>query len=336
MNQGIPVPAPSQNDADECFVDPILPTNPANSQGSDSSALSDLSSKDKPWDKHRGNADRVQHHYWNSAEFKAYAQRVSECAQLLEFNPTAPDENGERKLKLSSARFCRVRHCPVCQWRRSLMWKAKAYKVLPKIVEKYPKHRWLFMTLTVRNCRITELRDTLQHMNKSFRKMTRRKTWPATGWLRSVEVTRGRDGSAHPHFHCLLMVKSSYFTHGYIKQAEWVETWRSCLKVDYNPVMNIQAIRKKSQPMQLVPELLKYCTKESDLVADQGWFLELTRQMHKLQCIATGGVLKQYLRELEQEPDDLIGESDEPEQADEDFSLYFGWRRSEKRYRLNG
>jgi hypothetical protein len=29
---------------------------------------------------------------------------------------------------LSASRFCRVRTCPVCQWRRSLMWKAKAYQ----------------------------------------------------------------------------------------------------------------------------------------------------------------------------------------------------------------
>lgn len=328
------MPAPS-HDADECFVDPILPVNPSNEEGSDSPALSDLSGKDKPWDKHRSNADRVQHHYWNSAEFKAYAQRVSECSQLLEFNPTAPDENGERKLKLSSARFCRVRHCPVCQWRRSLRWKAKAYKVLPKIVEKYPKHRWLFMTLTVRNCKITELRETLKHMNQSFKRMTNRKSWKPIGWLKSVEVTRGKDGSAHPHFHCLLMVKPSYFGRQYMKQDDWVEIWRSCLRVDYNPVMDIRAVRKGSQPMQLVPEILKYCTKESDMVRDREWFLELTRQMHKLRCVATGGVLKQYLQELEQEPEDLIGESDDPEEADEDFSLYFGWRRREQKYRLN-
>ncbi|WP_170869787.1 protein rep, partial [Shigella sonnei] len=26
------------------------------------------------------------------------------------------------RLRLREAHFCRVRHCPVCQWRRSLMW----------------------------------------------------------------------------------------------------------------------------------------------------------------------------------------------------------------------
>ncbi len=48
--------------------------------------------------------------------------------------------------------------------------------------------------------------------------------------------------------------------------------------------------------------------------------------------IASGGVLKQYFRELEQEPDDLIGqeESGEPDEGD----LYFEWKRDVKKYKL--
>jgi plasmid rolling circle replication initiator protein Rep len=61
-------------------------------------------------------------------------------------------ENNSPKLKLQTAKFCRVRHCPVCQWRRSLMWKAKAYKILPRIVEAYPSsYRFLIPTLTIKN-----------------------------------------------------------------------------------------------------------------------------------------------------------------------------------------
>jgi plasmid rolling circle replication initiator protein Rep len=293
-------------------------------------ALSDVSPQDKPWDKHRAFADRVQTHYAGT-EFSDYAQRINFCSQLLEFG-MGLDHNDALKLKLKSARFCRVRHCPVCQWRRSLMWKAKAYKVLPKIVEQYPKHRWLFVTLTQKNTPITELKKTLQQMNKGFQRLVQRKTWPAVGWLRSTEVTRGRDGQAHPHFHCLLMVPASYFTKGYMKQEEWVSLWRDCMRLDYNPILDVQAVRKGNTPSQLVPELLKYCTKESDMVIDREWFLELTRQLHKMRSIATGGVLKDYLKELEDEPEDLIGEGDEP--GVDDVSLYFGWKRQEKRYRM--
>lgn len=298
----------------------------------DSPALSEVSPRDKPWDKHKAFADKVEGLYAGS-EFADYATRIHYCSELLEFGLALQDDDS-LKLKLRAARFCRCRFCPVCQFRRSLKWKAKAYEVLPKIVADYPKYRWLFLTLTQKNVPISELRLTLTHMNESFKRMTKLKAFPAIGWLRSTEVTRGRDGKAHPHFHCLLLVPSSYFSgRGYIKQAQWVEMWRKSMRLDYNPVLDVQAVKEGGKPMELVPELLKYCTKESDLVVDREWLIELTHQMHKMKCVTTGGVLKEYLKELEKEPEDLIGESDTPE-AQDGGSLYFGWKRQEKQYRM--
>ena len=300
----------------------------------DSPPLSDLSPRDKPWDKHRSNSDRVAKHY-SGSDFHRYSERMTFISELLDFT-LKPTDDESYALKLSSARFCRVRHCPVCQWRRSLAWKAKAYKVLPQIVEKYPKHRWLFLTLTQKNCKITDLRETIQLMNKAFKRLTELKAFPAIGWLRSLEVTRGQDGSAHPHFHCLLMVPCGYFARDYIKQAEWVAMWRKCLRLDYDPVLDVQAIKSGRKPTDLVPELLKYCTKESDMTVDREWLLELTRQMHKLRAIATGGVLKEYLKALEDEPEDLIHVDGDEEAiaTDDDTHLYFGWKQKEKKYRL--
>src|SRR5689334_14775856 len=102
---------------------------PSGSETSNSEqlALSDLSPQDKPWDKHRAFADRVESHYAGS-EFQNLSDRLHGCSELLQFGLAIAD-NDTLKLKLRAARFCRVRHCPVCQWRRSLMWKAKAYKV---------------------------------------------------------------------------------------------------------------------------------------------------------------------------------------------------------------
>jgi plasmid rolling circle replication initiator protein Rep len=293
--------------------------------------LSDISERDKPWDKHRGNADTIEG-YYRGSDFDKYSDRIHFCSEFLDFRLVPEESEGVLKMKLSSARFCRVRHCPVCQWRRSLMWKAKAYKVLPKIVQDFPTYRWLFLTLTLKNCPIEDLRSTLTLMHESFKRMTKLKSFPALGWIKSTEVTRGKDGSAHPHFHCLLMVQSSYFGANYLKQSDWVDMWKRSLRIDYNPVLDVQAIKKGQQPMQLVPELLKYCTKESDLVGDRIWFLELTRQMHKMRTISTGGVLKDYLHELEQEPEDLIGE-DNLAEVDEGH-LYFTWRRKQKKYKL--
>jgi len=298
----------------------------------DPPALSDLSPVDKPWDKHRNVADKVES-YYNNSEFQSYSNRVQQCSQLIGFGLTK-EENNPVKLKLKTAKFCRVRHCPVCQWRRSLMWKAKAYKILPRVVENYPSHRFLFLTLTVKNIDITILKQTLKEMNSGFQRLSQLKSFPAIGWLRSTEVTRGSDGNAHPHFHCLLLVPSSYFGNKYLKQSDWVSMWRKSMRLDYDPVIDIRAVKNRSTPMELIPELLKYCTKESDMVADRLWFLELTRQMFRVRSIATGGVLKQYLKELEEDSEDLIGDSDTDSDTEKDLELFFGWRRNEKRYRL--
>lgn len=303
-------------------------------QGNNTPALSDLSERDKPWDKHKKNSDIVAGFYSTTREFKNYTERVNLCADLLCFR-LAPDKyDGVYKLKLDTAKFCRVRTCPICSWRRSLRWKAKAIQVLPKIVSDYPNSRWLFVTLTVKNCEINNLRETLQWMHKGFKRLSELKCFPAVGWIKSVEVTKGRDGTAHPHFHCLMMVKSSYFKKGYISQKKWCQLWQDCLRIDYQPVLDIQAIKPHQSPTVLIPEILKYQTKESDLVADRDWFLELTRQLHKTRAIAVGGVFREYFKNTEREvEEDLIGKSEESDLVDEGH-LYFGWKRWEKKYRM--
>jgi plasmid rolling circle replication initiator protein Rep len=316
------------------FVPPIVTPCKGRAKDADnnSPALSDLSPRDQPWDKHRANCDRAAG-YYSGSEFQRYSERMGDCSELLNFRLVPEAHHGVYRLKLATARFCKVRHCPVCQWRRSLMWKAKAYKILPKVVQDYPKYRWLFVTLTVKNCAITELRETLAWMNKGFKRLSELKTWPAKGWIKSTEVTRGRDGSAHPHFHILMMVPTSYFGRDYLSQAKWVELWQKSLRLDYKPVLDVQALKPTDSPTGLLAEVIKYQCKESDLTADREWFLELTRQLHRTKAISVGGVLKDYLRELEQEPEDLIGESNEPDSVDEGH-LYFDWRRQQKKYRL--
>jgi plasmid rolling circle replication initiator protein Rep len=214
------------------------------------------------------------------------------------------------------------------------MWKAMAYKILPKVVADYPKYRWLFITLTVKNCQIEDLRTTLDGMNKAFKRLTELKAWSAKGWIKSVEVTMGRDGvSAHPHLHILALVQPSYFSHGYLSQTKWVELWQQCLRIDYKPVIDVRAIAKHHDPTLLIPEILKYQVKESDLVANREWFLELTRQLHKTRAVAPGGLLKQYMRDLESAHQDLIREDEESNEVDEG-SLYFRWERELEKYKI--
>ncbi len=302
--------------------------------GSDNLYLSDVSPQDKPWDTHRANATAVQGLY-DAGGNARYAARIRECSKLLGFALQAQD-SGDLKLKLQQASCCRVRHCPVCQWRRMLMWRARFFQAVPKVLEDYPTARWLFITFTVMNCPLDELRDTLGHMNKAWERMSKRKQFPAIGFVKSVEVTRSKIGEAHPHFHCLLLVSSSYFGGQYIKQKEWRVLWQQALRADYLPGVDVRAVkpRQGEQGNEItiaLLETLKYGVKESDLMHDAAWLTELTKQLHKTRAVSVGGVLKEYLSE--EEPEDLIhAEGEEPAEGDSEVSVWFGWREMVKRY----
>lgn len=56
-----------------------------------------------------------------------------------------------------------------------MMWQARFYQSLPKIVTEHPAARWLFLTLTVRNCSIDALGETLTAMNAGFQRLKDRK-----------------------------------------------------------------------------------------------------------------------------------------------------------------
>jgi plasmid rolling circle replication initiator protein Rep len=274
--------------------------------------LSDFSITDKPWDKHRNFADQVSLLY-DQVDFDDYSARINRCAQILLFGSLL-DTQGQRKIRLKSAFFCRVRNCPVCQWRRSLMWKARLGQALLLIERDYPKVRWLYLTLTVRNCEITNLRNNLQLMNAAWKRLSEVKKFPGIGFFKSLEVTRSDDGSAHPHFHILLMVNSSYFQGtNYIKQNKWIEMWKKALKVDYEPGAHIQAIKvlaDNGNILDAVKEVAKYTIKGDDLIFDSEWLSEYTKQVHKTRAISVGGVLKQYLSDAEASNEELVlGES---------------------------
>jgi len=70
--------------------------------------------------------------------------------------------------------------------------------------------------------------------------------------------------------------------------------------------------------------------KPSDLTLSRDWLVELTAQVYKLRFVASGGVLRDVLREGEESDEDLMlldegGDSGDP-------VLHFEWRRQAKRY----
>lgn len=306
----------------------------------DTDYLSDLSPKDKPWDVHKWESGLVSNLYQGTI-FDQYASRIKNCSGHLSFCSVTDQDTGEMRFKLKACRFCRARNCPICQWRRSLMWISRFLKALPQISQDYPKARWVFLTLTVRNCPISELRQTITHMNSSWKRLAHRKEFPAIGFARSTEVTKGKDDDAHPHFHVLMLVNASYFTgQYYLSQDDWTQLWKSCLQVDYDPVVDVRAVKpnKKFGSDAIrsgIVETFKYSVKPEDMFGtgtdeDKAWLIELTNQLHKTRAIALGGVIRNYLSEGE--PENLLTEEGDEELTEQEIRILFGWRETVNKY----
>jgi len=215
------------------------------------------------------------------------------------------------------------------------MWMARFSAALPCVLTQHPTARFIFLTLTWKNVSIGLLRATLQLMNKAWQRLSQLKAFKIVlGWIRTTEVTRGKDGTAHPHFHALLMVPANYFTKNYLSQAEWVARWRRASRIDYTPVVDIRSVKQATDGgiISAVRETLKYSVKPSDMKADVGWFLEITRQLRKLRFIASGGLLKSILRPEDETEKDLLVMGD-AEPSDEKASVFFDWQGVPKRYR---
>ncbi|MBY7658992.1 protein rep (plasmid) [Lactiplantibacillus plantarum] len=277
----------------------------------------------RPWKERK--IENVRYaEYLSILEFKR-AHDVRGCGEVLRFRKI-----GEH-LKLYQTWFCKKRLCPLCNWRKSMKNSSQLKQIIAETVAREPKGRFLFLTLTVKNVySAEELRVSLRALTKAFGKLTRYKKVAKNllGYLRSTEITvNGKDSSYNQHLHVLLLVKSSYFTGNsinYIKQEEWTKLWQKALKVDYEPVVHVQAVKanqhKGTDSLQAsAEETAKYEVKSADymtaddernlaVIKDLEFALAGTRQ------ISYGGLLKQIKQDLKLEDvenGDLIHVGDE-------------------------
>ena len=250
------------------------------------------------------------------------AKRCGECGTFLEFELYKHLMTEEQKRKLESANFCKVKWCPMCAMIKQRKLANETRSIL-KQVEALRPVKYVFLTLTVKNPPLTELNSTLKTMNKAFTLLAKSEEFSSSvlGYIRALEALGGNTqaGEGHPHFHCLLVVKPSYFKgNKYISQERWSELWRRSLKVDYTPVVDVRRIRQKSAEWSDVDsaifETLKYLAKPQDIQRlSQADFEELDRQMRNAKQYTRGGVLKTLKPREREELDPAIWEKLERE-----------------------
>lgn len=266
------------------------------------------------------------------------ASRLRDCANWLAFSRK---EDGT--LKLHDARFCRVRLCPICQWRRSLKTFAQMSQVLD--IAKSDGYQFLFLTLTMRNCSGSELSVELSRLLLSFNRLMKYKDVNAVvhGFYRGCEVTHNTlDDTYHPHLHVVLAVKSTYFRGSYyLSQDKWTSLWQRALQVDYTPIVDI---RKCKGGAKAIAEACKYAVKPSDIINFDDWEMTvdslkiLDKALESRRFVGLGGVLKDIHKQLhldDIDDGDLVQiDGDKPEDSATVEELVFFWNGYSRRYEM--
>lgn len=284
--------------------------------------------KKRKWDLHKQNNLKLVELYKQAIKINPSVispkrlQDLADCANQLEYL-----QDAEGNKKLYKTYFCRVRLCPMCQWRRSLKLFSQVSKITDYINNQNNQVRYLFITLTQKNCSGSELIQEINKINKSFSLLVdkTKRVQPATkfkkmllGYIKSTEITYNpKTKTYHPHLHCIFAVQEEYFNKvNYINKNTWRAIWADLLKVDYLPQVNVQAI-KPARQQKAVAELAKYPAKVSSILnlpqmqAVQV-IIDLTTLCYKRRFVAFGGIFKKTkallkLQDVEAENADLVG-----------------------------
>jgi len=137
-------------------------------------------------------------------------------------------------------------------------------------------YRFLFLTLTVRNCKPQDFSDTVQMLYDGWRNMyheTKVFKKVVCGTFRSLETTINQEArTLHPHFHVILAVKPDYFTRGYVAQKQWADMWAQACALEYDPVVHIETVKEGPKGIGgAVAEAAKYAVKDSDFLVGSPW-----------------------------------------------------------------
>jgi plasmid rolling circle replication initiator protein Rep len=298
----------------------------------DENILQDVKNGKKvPWREKKIKSLKVSDSFKRLGEDKK-AGSVRWCACSLTFWV-----DGDKKV-LCGAIFCKVRLCPMCQWRKSLKVFYQVSRVMDIAQEQEKTHVPVFLTLTVKNCKQDELAATLDEIIKGWYYLTkhRRAVNIVKGWFRALEITYNQETDEyHPHVHAILMVDKSYFTGKYYMDTkDWVQLWRTAAKLDYDPVCDIRKVKQGRNKHKAVAEVAKYTLKDGDYIMDDTANMDrvvdcLSNAMRNRRLFAFGGTLKKIAKNLnaeDVEDGDLVNIDEDKIRADiADAMITFDW-----------
>jgi plasmid rolling circle replication initiator protein Rep len=261
------------------------------------------------WNDKKRAAAVLAHKLQTSGEKEARddAAAMNGCASFISA-ATCP-EHGTRRVV---ARLCRLRLCPVCEWRRARTNQYIISEVIKRVKDEY---KLLHIVLTVRSVPGKELSGCIDSLLEAYKRFTRRKSIHNVfvGSVRKLELTYNDIADTyHPHIHLLVAVKSSYFGQGYISHAKYTKLWKEALGVDYDPQVSVTSCKDGKIAFEIGKYTLKSSVDEENLISDEV-YLTIKHALKGRRLIQYSGVLADVRKSLKELPEDDT-EGDELEQ----------------------
>jgi plasmid rolling circle replication initiator protein Rep len=236
--------------------------------------------------------------------YKGYRYLINNCGTSLSFKECR--DGHERKLV--HADFCKIRFCPMCSWRRALKISKEVHDTCYLLLQDNPNLKFLHLILTVPNLSSEELISGVTDFLYSFKKFVRIIPVSETilGYFKTLEVTYNIEKDTyHPHFHCILVVSSSYFKgQSYIRHSKWLDYWKQATKNEDIKNLWIKPIDKSKQNLSKASaEVAKYITKFDTLIQEDSKntasvlkTLDKSLRSRRIKCF--GGIMLDYLKKL--------------------------------------
>jgi len=221
----------------------------------------------------------------NNPKVLKWADKIQFCASNIAY-AYEPTENNQFKKSIASVNLCKIRTCPICQWRRSLKLSITIGNKLNDVLKSDTNLSAWLVSFTIRNENVQYLKNNMKLMLKGWKKLTERKIFkPVVHWTRSLEVTAGTRnivGDTHPHIHAILITDSSKLPSDWAEKKKWVNEWADIMSLDYTPQVDIRPVHQLGGAIK---EVLKYSVKPFAESAISGWLEKVALQIDGIRLL---------------------------------------------------
>lgn len=200
------------------------------------------------WSEKKLEAEALAKRMMRYPSLRARAARMMQCGDivLMQYCPKCHKEHAY------SGNLCRDRLCPVCGWRLSLSRYSQMLATLDLLADSMYENdvKCSMLTLTLRNCTIDKLHDTLVAMSNAWRLMAKQKYFREAvyAWARSIEITyNARQRTYHPHMHILLFGYGGSLADDTQFTVMAISAWKRALGLDYDPIYNHKTAYTKEE-----------------------------------------------------------------------------------------